>query len=77
MLDLHGPKQYIFGDEFYSKSARQLRFHVFLVLHFHATKHDVTILHELDRIHKKPQIFGPIIGLQGPELKWKQIQSFL
>ena len=32
-----GPKHYIFGDHFYSKKARRLRFHVFL--HFNARKH--------------------------------------
>ena len=35
------PKQYIFGDHFYSKNAKNLRFHVFL------------LLPEVDRIHKK------------------------
>ena len=32
-----GPKHFIFGDHFYSKNARKLRFHVFL--HFNARKH--------------------------------------
>ena len=31
------PKQYIFGDHFYSKNVRKLRFHVFL--HFHVRIH--------------------------------------
>ena len=31
------PKHYIFGDHFYSKSARKLKFHVFF--HFNARKH--------------------------------------
>ena len=31
------PKHYIFGDHFYTKNARRLRFHVFL--HFNARKH--------------------------------------
>ena len=30
-LGLQGPKHYIFGDHFYSKNARKLRFHVFLL----------------------------------------------
>ena len=36
-MDPRGPKQYIFGDQFYSKNARKLRFQVFL--HFYAGKH--------------------------------------
>ena len=32
-----GPKHFIFGDHFYSKNARKLRFHIFL--HFNARKH--------------------------------------
>ena len=32
-----GPKRYIFGDQFCSKNARKLRFHLFL--HFNARKH--------------------------------------
>ena len=28
-MDPRGPKHYIFGDHFYSKNARMLRFHVF------------------------------------------------
>ena len=28
-----GPKQYIFGDHFYSKNAKKLRFHLFLLFH--------------------------------------------
>ena len=35
-----GPKHYIFGDKFYSKNARKLRFHVFL--HFNARKHMIS-----------------------------------
>ena len=30
-LGRQGPKQYIFGDHFYSKNVRKLRFHVFLL----------------------------------------------
>ena len=33
-LGPRGPKDYIFGDQLYSKNAKKLRFHVFL--HFHA-----------------------------------------
>ena len=40
-----GPKHYIFGDQFYSKNARMLRFHEFL--HFYARKHMI-ILPEVD-----------------------------
>ena len=50
-MGLGGSKQYIFGDPFYSKNARRLRFHVFF--HFNARKHDIIILPEVDRIHQK------------------------
>ena len=46
-----GPKHYIFGDQFYVKNARKLRFHV--LLHFLARKHDIIILPGVDHIHKK------------------------
>ena len=47
-----GQKHYIFGDQFYSKNARILRFHEFL--HFYAMKtYDIIILPEVDWIHKK------------------------
>ena len=36
-MDPGGPKQYIFGDQFYLKNPRMLRFHQFL--HFYARKH--------------------------------------
>ena len=35
-----GPQHYIFGDQFYSKNARKLKFHV--VLHFNARKHMIS-----------------------------------
>ena len=46
-MGLRRPKHSIFSDQFYSKNARELRFHVFL--YFNARKHDVTILPEVDR----------------------------
>ena len=36
-LGAQGPKHYVFGDHFYSKNARKLRFQVFL--HFDARKY--------------------------------------
>ena len=39
-IGAQGPKHYIFGDQFYSKNARKLRFHVFL--HFNARKHMIS-----------------------------------
>ena len=33
-LGPQGPKQYIFGDHFYSKNVKKLRLHVFLLFHF-------------------------------------------
>ena len=38
-----GPKHFIFGDHFYSKNARKLRFHVFL--HFNARKHIISLFY--------------------------------
>ena len=32
-LGPQGPKQYIFGDHFYSKNAKKLRFHAFFLFH--------------------------------------------
>ena len=49
-LGSQDPKQYIFGDQFYSKNARKFRFHV--LLHFHARKH-IIILSEVDQFLKK------------------------
>ena len=51
MLSSHGHKQYIFGDHFYSKNAKKLRFHVFLL--FHVENICILILPEVDRLHKK------------------------
>ena len=39
-LGLQGPKHYIFGDHFYSKNARKLKLHVFLL--FCARKHMIS-----------------------------------
>ena len=39
-LGPRGPTNYIFRDQFYSKNARKLRFHVFL--HFYARKHMIS-----------------------------------
>ena len=51
-LDPQGLKYYIFGDHFYSKNARMLKFHIFLLLY--ARKHMIfIILPKVDRIHKK------------------------
>ena len=37
-----GPKHYIFGDLFYSKNARKLKFHFSLFFHFNARKHMIS-----------------------------------
>ena len=39
----HGPKRYIFGDQFYSKNAKKLRLHVFL--HFNDRKRLISPFH--------------------------------
>ena len=36
-MDPCAPKHFVFGDHFYSKNVRKLRFHV--LLHFNARKH--------------------------------------
>ena len=47
-----GHKQYIFGNQFYSKNVRMVRLHEFL--QFLCQKiHDIIILPEVDWIHKK------------------------
>ena len=46
-----GPKYCNFGNQFYSKNPRKLRFHVFP--HFNARKNNnIIILREVDRINK-------------------------
>ena len=49
-LGPQGPERYIFGDHFYVKNTRKLRFHAFPL--FHARKRDIIILPEVDWIHK-------------------------
>ena len=46
VLSPQGPRDYIFGNQFYSKKDRKLRFHVFL--HIHGRKHDIMILPEVN-----------------------------
>ena len=38
-----GPKHYIFGDQFYSKNAKKIIFHVFL--HFNAKKQMISLFY--------------------------------
>ena len=58
-------KHYIFGNYFYLKNARNLRFHVFFL--FHARKHNFIILPAVDRINKKLwilfQLLVPTVNL--------------
>ena len=68
-----GPKHYIFGNQLYSKNARMLRFHVFL--HFNARKHDVTILSEVDQIHKELWIYSNLVWVPG-EPQFKQNSQY-
>ena len=64
-------KHYIFGDYFYSKNVRKLRFHVFLL--FDARKYMISSFYvkwtEFIRIQKS---FFPIMGPRGPELNWNK-----
>ena len=65
-MDPRGPKHYIFGDHFYSKNARKLRFHVFL--HFDAGKNYNFTWSGLNS--QETVNFVPIVGPRGPELNW-------
>ena len=68
-MDPWGLKNYIFGNHFYSKNARKLRFHGFL--HFNDKKtYDIIILPEVDRIHKKLWMCSNLIWVPGdPQLE--------
>ena len=71
-LDPQGPKHYVFGDPFYSKNARKLKFHVFLLfvlenICYHHFTWSGPISQEIVS-------FFPFVGLR---TKLEQIHNFL
>ena len=74
-LDPQGPKQYIFGDHFYSKNAKKLRFHVFLL--FHARKHMTSSFYlKWTKFARNLWIWSNC-GSPGTPVKLEQIRNFL
>ena len=65
-----GPKQYIFGDHFYSKNAKKFRFHVFLL--FHVRKHMTSSFYL-----KWTEFTRNFVSIVGPRIKLEQIHNFL
>ena len=63
-----GPKQYIFGDHFYSKNAKKFRFHVFLL--FHVRKYMTSSFYL--KWTEFTRNFVSIVGPRGPELNWNK-----
>ena len=70
VLGPQGPKHYIFGDHFYSKKARKLKFHVLLL--FYAR--NVWYHHFTWSGPNSQDIasFFPFVGPRGPELNWNK-----
>ena len=72
-LGPQGPKQYIFGNHFYSKNTKKLRFHVFL--QFHVKKHMSSSFYlkwiEFTRNYQ----FCSNCGSPGIQIKLEQIQN--
>ena len=65
-----GPKHYIFGSHFYSKNARKLKFHVFVL--FYARKHMILSFYlEWTEFTRNCEFF-PFVGPLGPELNWNK-----
>ena len=69
-LGTQGPKQYNFGNCFYSNNARKLRFHVFLL--FHVKKHITSLFYLKWTEFTRNCEFFPNGGLWGPELNWNK-----
>ena len=74
-LDPQGPKQYIFGDHFYSKNAKKLRFHVFLL--FHARKHMTSSFYLNWTEFARNLWIWSNCGSPGTRIKFEQIRNFL
>ena len=69
-LGSHGPKHYIFDDHFYTKNARKLKFHVFLL--FYARKHMISSFYLKWTKFTKNCEFFPFVAPWGPELNWNK-----
>ena len=70
-----GPTHYIFGDQFYSKNARKLRFHVFL--HFYARKHMISSFYPKWTEFTRNCEFHSKYGSRGNQTKLEQNSQFL
>ena len=69
------PKQYIFGDQFYLKNAKKLRFHVFLL--FHVRKHVTSSLYLKWTKFTRNCQFCSNCGSPGTRIELEQIHNFL
>ena len=69
-LGPQGPKHYIFGNQLYSKNARKLRFHVFLL--FDARKFMISSFYLKWTDSQEIVSFFPIMDPRGPELNWNK-----
>ena len=66
------PKQHIFGDHFYWKNAKKLRFHVFLL--FHVRKYMTSSFYLKWTKFTRNCEFGSIVGPWGPKSKWNKFK---
>ena len=72
-LGPQGPKHNIFGNHFYWKNARKLRFHIFLL--FDARKYMIASFYLKWTEFTRNCEFFPIMGPWGPEINWKKYTS--
>ena len=69
-LGPQGSKHYIFGDQFYLKSARKLKFYIFLL--FYARKLMISLFFLKWIEFKRNCEFFSFVGSQGRELNWNK-----
>ena len=69
------PKQYIFGNRVYSKNAKKLRFHVFLL--FHVRKHMTSSFYLKWTKFTRKFEFCSNCGSPGTQIKLEQLHNFL
>ena len=74
-LSPRGPTHYIFGDQFYSKNGRKLRFHVFL--YFYARKHMISSFYPKWTEFTRNCEFHSKYGSRGNQTKLEQNSQFL
>ena len=74
-LGPQGFRHYIFGNHFYSKNARKLKFHVFLL--FHARKYVISSFYLQWTEFPRNCEFFSICGSPGTRTKLEQIHNFL